>query len=252
LRINYILDPAVRGTVTINTYGELQLPDLMPLLQTILRMNGATAVQVGSLYHIIPARNASRLPISPQVDPKTLPEDERMVLNLVPLRYVSAAEISKIIQNFLGDGAQMTVLDTGNLLLIQDNSRNMRRTMELISLFDNEALAKQRVRLFEVKNSQATPLSKELESIFGAYALSDKSSALKFLPIDRISSLLVVSPNPNVFDEVKQWIEKLDKPVTVGGIQNFVYKVQYGDAGQLAGTLMMLYGAAGGFGGYGG
>ena len=45
LKMNYILDPAVRGSVTINTYGELQLPDVMPLLETILRMNGFVAVK---------------------------------------------------------------------------------------------------------------------------------------------------------------------------------------------------------------
>ncbi|HZS50082.1 MAG TPA: hypothetical protein VFA54_04425, partial [Bryobacterales bacterium] len=95
LHINYIMDPSIRGTVTINTYGELQINDLMPLLQTILRLNNAVAVQVGNIWHIVPSKNASRLPISPQVNAKDLPEDERMVLNLVALRYVSASDIAK-------------------------------------------------------------------------------------------------------------------------------------------------------------
>jgi general secretion pathway protein D len=256
LKMNYILDPGLRGNVTINTYGELRGTDLLPLLQTILRMNNAVAVQVGNIWHIVPAKSASRLPISPQVEAKNLPDDERMVLNLIALRYVAAGDIAKVLQNFLGDGAQLVVLDAGNLLLIQDNTRNMRRTLELIGLFDNDTLAKQRVRLFEVKNSQASSLSKELESIFAAYALADKNSAVKFIPIDRVSSLLVVSANPNVFEDVKTWIEKLDQPVAIGGIQNFVYKVQYGLAEQLASTIIMLYGGfgagyGGGYGGYG-
>jgi general secretion pathway protein D len=259
LKINYILDPSVRGTVTINTYGELQAPDVMPLLETILRMNGFTAVQVGNLYRIVPSKEAVRLPIPPLADQTKIPEDERMTLNLIPLRYVTAADIAKVISPFLGEGAIMTVLEAGNLLLIQDNARSMRRTMDLLALFDNDTFAKQRVRLFEIKNSQASQLAKELDSIFAAYAFSDKNSAIRFLPVERISALLVVSPNPNVFDEVKDWIDKLDKPVTVGGIQNFVYKVQYGWADQLASTLLTLYGVpnysgwGGGFGGaYGG
>jgi len=251
LKMNYILDPAVRGTVTINTYGELQVPDAMPLLETILRMNGFVAVKVGPLYRIVPSKDAVRLPIQPTADQKNIPEDERMTLHLVALRYVTAVDISKVISPFLGEGAVMTVLDTGNLLLIQDNARSMRRTLDLLALFDNDSFAKQRVRIFEVKNSQASQLVRELDGIFGAYALSDKSSAVKFLPIERISSLLVVSPNPNVFDEVKQWIDRLDKPVTIGGIQNFVYKVQYGWADQLAATILTLYGVPN-FGGYGG
>ncbi len=251
LKMNYILDPAVRGTVTINTYGELQVPDAMPLLETILRMNGFAAVKVGPLYRIVPSKDAVRLPIPPTADQKNIPEDERMTLHLVALRYVTAVDISKVIAPFLGEGAVMTVLDTGNLLLIQDNARSMRRTLDLLALFDNDSFAKQRVRIFEVKNSQASQLAKELDGIFGAYALSEKNSAIKFLPIERISSLLAVSPNPNVFEEVKQWIERLDKPVTIGGIQNFVYKVQYGWADQLAMTILTLYGVPN-YGNYGG
>ena len=250
LKINYILDQAVKGTVTINTYGELRLPDVMPLLDTILRMNGATAVQVGNIYRIVPSAQAVRLPIPPRADQKDLPEDERMVLNLIALRYVSATEIAKVLSPFLGEGAVMTVLDSGNLLLVQDNSRSMRRTMELLALFDNDTFAQQRVRLFEVKNSQASNLVRELDRIFAAYALSEKNSAVKFLAIDRISSVLAVSPNPNSFAEVQKWVEKLDKPVAVGGIQNFIYKVQYGLADQLAATMLSLYGVN--MGGYGG
>ena len=85
LEINYILDPSVSdGTVTINTYGTLEREDLFPLFETILRINGVVAVKVGSLYRIVPADGATRLPISPQVDARdNLPNDERMVLNAI-------------------------------------------------------------------------------------------------------------------------------------------------------------------------
>ena len=55
LEINYIIDPRVSdGSVTINSYGQLKESDIFPLLETILRMNGAVAVQVGNTYRIIP------------------------------------------------------------------------------------------------------------------------------------------------------------------------------------------------------
>ena len=47
LKINYILDPAVSGKVTIYTYGAVKPVDEMPLLETILRINGFAMVQVG-------------------------------------------------------------------------------------------------------------------------------------------------------------------------------------------------------------
>ena len=253
LEMNYILDPQIQGgTVSINTYGDLPREDLFPLLETILRMHGAAAVKVGSLYRISPAAQIPGLPISPTTDPDAeIPDDERVILNVIRFNYTTAADIEQVLVPFLGPGAFTQVIEQANMMLILDNSRNMRRTMELIALFDTEEMTQQRVRLFKVKNSLATSLATELSRIFAAYSLSETQSSIQFVPIERISSIMVVAGNSNVFKDVEDWLKKLDQPVTIGGSQTFVYRVQYGYAPQLAQTLMMLYGAPMG-GGYGG
>ncbi len=259
LKINYILDPGVSdGTVTINTYGTLQQSDLFPLFETILRINGTVAVKVGSLYRIVPTDNVTHLPISPQWGSKDdLPLDERMILNAIRLRYALAEDIAAVLEPFLGEGAKYSIVETSNILLVLDNSRSMRRTMELIDLLDAEQLDDQRIRLVEVKNGLAAMLSQELTNIFSAFTSSEESSAVKFVPIQRINAILVVSANTSMFKEVEKWVDKLD--TATGGIQNFIYRVQYGMASNLAGTLMSLYGygygggyGGGGYGGYGG
>jgi general secretion pathway protein D len=245
MKINYILDPGVRGSVTIYTYGEVKAVDLMPLLETILRVNSATIVQVGDLYRIVPINKVSQLPLPPttDLDAKTLPDDERMILNLVFLKYATVAELAKLIQPFLGEGASMSTYDPANLLLIQDNSRSMKRTMELIAMFDSDTFAGQRVRLFDVANSRPTDLVKDLDSVFKAYSFSEKTSAVKFLPVDRINTIIAVAPNPGIFPQVKEWIEKLDIPVkiTAGAINNYVYRLKYGRAETVAMAIMALY-----------
>ena len=253
LEMNYILDPQIQGgTVSINTYGDLPREDLFPLLETILRMHGAAAVKVGSLYRISPAAQIPGLPISPTTDPdEKIPDDERVILNVIRFNYTTAADIEQVLAPFLGPGAFTQVIAQANMMLILDNSRNMGRTMELIALFDTEEMTQQRVRLFKVKNSLATSLATELSRIFAAYSLSETQSSIQFVPIERISSIMVVAGNSNVFKDVEDWLKKLDQPVTIGGSQTFVYRVQYGYAPQLAQTLMMLYGAPMG-GGYGG
>ena len=262
LDMNYILDPGLEGgVVSINTYGELTTDDLLPLLETILRMNGASAVKVGKFYRISPSGEIPRLPISPQTDPAAVfSDDERMLLNVIRLRYTTASDISVVLEPFLGPGALVQIVDQGNLLLILDNSRNMRRTMELIALLDTEEMTSQRMRLFPVENSLASTIADDLTRIFEALLFTETQPGIQFLPIERISSVLVVSGNPSVFEKVEEWIEKLDQPVAAGGVQTFVYRVQYGLAGQLAQTLLMLYspvfgfagGYGGGYGGYGG
>jgi general secretion pathway protein D len=249
LHISYILDSSVKGgSVTINTYGQIRDVDLRPLLETILRMNNLAMVQAGNIYRIIPIANIARQPVSPvrEFDPAKIADDERLVMNLVFLRYVSSAEMQKILSPFMGDGAQLTNYEGANLLIMLDNARNMKRTLELINMFDSDTFAGQRVRSFDVKNGRPSDLTKELDQIFAAYALAGDGgkSPIHFLPIDRINTILAVSANPATFDEVEKWIQKLDIPakVTAGSIDNYVYRLRYARAEVVGPVVMQLYG----------
>jgi general secretion pathway protein D len=245
LKINYILDPAVRGTVSIFTYGEVKPVDYMPLLETILRVNGDAMVKVGDMYRIVPVNRINQLPIAPMVnaDPKTLPDDERMIMNLIFLKYATASEIANLIKPFLGEGAYASTYEAANLLILEDNSRNMRRTMELIGLFDSDQFAGQRVRLFEVENSRPSDLQKDLDQVFKAYALSEKGSGVKFIPVDRINTIIAVAPNPGIFTQVESWIGKLDIAVkaSAGAVNSYVYRVKYARSETVAMAIMALY-----------
>jgi general secretion pathway protein D len=256
LKINYILDPRVKGGVILNTYGETKDIDTRSLLETILRINGFGMVKQGDLYRIVPLTDISHLPIQPEMktDPNSIPEDDRTMLNLVFLKYVTADELAKVLEPFQGENARIYVYAPANLLLMLDSQRSMRRLMEMVALFDSDTLANQRVRVFSVKNGRPTDLAKELESISKAIALSDKNAPIKFLPIDRINTIIAVAPNPGAFKEVEQWMEKLDVPIkaAAGGIQDHVYRVRYGDATSMACSIQALYGQLSGYGGYGG
>jgi general secretion pathway protein D len=245
LKISYILDPRIKGGVTIHTYGEVKEVDLMPMLQTILRVNGAAIVRVGDLYHIVPIATVSNLPTDPvtNADPKTLPDDERMVLDLIFLKYATADEIERLLTPFFGEGASHSTYAPANLLIIEDNSRSMKRMMELINLFDSDTFAGQRVRLFDVTNSRPTDLAKNLDTVFKAYALSEKSSSVKFIPLDNINTLIAIAPNPGIFVQVKDWIDKLDIPVkvTAGSTEIWTYRMHYSRAEIVAAAVMALY-----------
>ncbi len=260
LHINYVLDASIKGagSVTVNTFGAIRDVDLRPLLETILRMNNLAMVQVGNLFRIVPVANVARQPISPmrESDPSKLPDDERMMLNLVFLRYATSSEMVKILAPFTGDGGQISSYDPANLLIVLDNSRNMRRTLELIAMFDSDTFAGQRVRSFEVSRGRPSDIANELNEIFKAYAFSSgkEHGAVQFLPIDRINTVLAVAPNPGVFAEVEKWIAKLDitTKFAAGSIQNNVYKLKYGRAEILGGVIVQLYGGCAPTAGYGG
>ena len=245
LEINYVVDPAVRdGTVTVNTYGQVYESDLFPLFETILKMNGAAAVNVGNVYRIVPLDQIPRMPISPLTEGAELPEDERLVLNAIRLRHASATEVADILEPFLGPGARYSVLESANTLLMLDNSRNMRRAMELVEMFDAPELAAHKMRIFDIENSLATTLAAEIREVFGTLSPSGRRHEVHFLPLSRIGALLAVSASEEAIADAETWVRRLDRASTVGGRRNFIYRAQYGEAQNLAATISQLYSPA--------
>jgi general secretion pathway protein D len=188
-----------------------------------------------------------------QVNGRDIPADDQLILNLVFLKYVSVEELSKVIQEFTDPNAVMKVYPPANLLFILDSRRNMRRLMELVALFDSDTFAGERVRLYDLHNARPSDLVKELDNIFKSISLDSKTSAVRFLAVDRIGTLIAVAPNPGVFDTVETWIKKLDVAVssTSGVIDTYVYHVRYGRAECLAMAMNQLYMPAGAAGAYG-
>jgi general secretion pathway protein D len=249
LKINLIPDAKLAGNITINTYGELRNLDARNLLEMILRINGYGLAQDGDIYRVVPMKDVLKQNIPFQrLEAKDIPDDEQTILNLIFLKYVTVDELTKVIDPFTGDNAVLLPYAPANLLFILDSRRNMRRLMDLISMFDSDTFANQRVRLFELKNAKPSDLEKSLDSILQSISLDEKKTTVKFLAIDKISTLIAVAPNPGVFDTIAQWIQKLDVPVSVtaGGIDNYVYHVKYGRADCLAMALSSLFGIGGG------
>ena len=244
LKINYILDPRVKsGNVTLHTYGEIKGVNVRDLLDLILRINNAAMVQVGDIYRIVPLGDIARLPIQPTRDGANLGDDERIVLNMLFVKYVNAGELAKLMEPFIGEGGKITAYEPANLLIIQDSGRNMRRTMDLVSQFDSDALANQRVRSFDVRHGRPSELAKDLETVLKGISLTEKTGAVKFLALDRLNTLIAVAPNPGVFAEVQRWLEKFDVPAKapVGATQNFAYRVKYSQATVLSYAVQALY-----------
>ena len=150
LHINYILDPAVKGNIVLNTYGDTSNMDARNLLELILRVNGAGMVQEGELYRIVPLKQVSHLPMRFTQNAKDIPEDDQIMLNLIFLKYVTVEELTKVLGEFTGENSNMFSYAPANLLFILESRRSMQRTMDLIALFDSDTFANQRVRLFEV------------------------------------------------------------------------------------------------------
>jgi general secretion pathway protein D len=243
LRINYIIDPRVKGVVNIHTSGSISSEDAFPIFQSILRLNGATAVKKGDVYEIIPFSDGKKSPLlpSPTRDPGKPPSEENYTIQIVSVKYIPVAEVSKIIKPFLSDGADIIEHPPHNILIIGDIASNIKKSLDIIGLFDIDIFTDLRVRIYPILNSDVNEVAKEMERIFSSFEVSTKSGrgvGITFTPITRINSLLVVSSIPSIFEKVERWLKELDRIPTEGSkFSVFVYYVQNAKAKDLAEVL---------------
>jgi general secretion pathway protein D len=247
LKINYMVDPKVRGVVNIHTVGQIPSEDVFPIFQSILRLNGATAVKKGNVYEIVPFGDAKKsyVPFSTTRDPAKLAAEERYTTQIIILRYIPVAEVSKLIKPFLSDGADIIEHPPHNILIINDLASNVRKSLDIINLFDVDLFADMKVRIYPVLNADVTEIAKEMERIFASFEISTKSGrgvGITFTPVTRINSLLVISSIPNIFERVEAWLRELDKTPAEGTkLSVFVYYVQNGKAKDLADVLKQIF-----------
>jgi general secretion pathway protein D len=247
LKINYIVDPKVRGVVNIHTVGQVPSEDVFPIFQSILRLNGATAVKKGNLYEIVPFGDAKKSYVPPSTtrDPAKLAAEERYTTQIIILKYIPVAEVSKLIKPFLSDGADIIEHPPHNILIINDLASNVRKSLDIINLFDVDLFVDMKVRIYPVLNSDVTEIAKEMERIFASFEVSTKSGrgvGITFTPIARINSLLAISSIPNIFERVEAWLRELDKTPAEGTkLSVFVYYVQNGKAKDLADVLKQIF-----------
>ena len=244
--INYVIDPRVKGVVNIRTTGQISTQDIFPIFQTILKMNGATAVQKGIVYEIVPFGEAKKLSIPPIAD--RFPgrnQEEKYTIQILSLRFIPATEASKIIKPFLSDGADIVEHPLQNLLVVGDLSSNIQKALSIVELFDVDIFSDMRVRIYPIFNADVSEVSKEMERIFSSLEVSLKSGrgvGITFTPIIRINSLLAVSSIPGVFEKVERWVKELDRiPGEGTQLSVFVYYVQNGKAKDLAEVLKQVY-----------
>jgi general secretion pathway protein D len=250
LKITYIIDPRVKGVVNIHTVGQIPLEDVLPIFQSILRLNGATAVKKGNVYEIVPFGEAKKLAVPPSItrEPGKPFLEERYTTQIVILNYIPVAEVSKIIKPFLSDGADIIEHPPHNILIINDLASNIKKSLDMIALFDTDIFTGMKVRIYPILNSDVTEIAKEIERIFTSLEVSTKSgrgAGITFTPITRINSLLVISSISNIFEKVEGWLRELDKTPAEGtkfGV--YVYYVQNYKAKDLADVLKQVFTAA--------
>ncbi len=243
LKVPYSIDPQVQGKVTLRTSRPLRRADVVAALETALKANNAVIVRADNVYNVIPAADAQK-----RIDGFEISGTPRSRLpgygvEIVPLKFVAAAEMSKILTPIAPANGVMST-DAGRNLIFLAGTRQERAAMlDTIRLFDVDYMKGMSYALVRPEHLDAPALAEELKSVFKTTAGAN-ADLLRFVPLARLNTLLVVSPRAAYLSEVAKWVERLDVAQRRPARGVYYYRMQNAKAEDVARSLAAVYGSA--------
>jgi general secretion pathway protein D len=234
LGLNYSIDPTVKGTMSLRSSRALSPEELLPSLEAALRMQDLALVLVKDTYHVVPMKDAPRR--VPSFSPPSDRKQPGFSIQVTPLEFTSAVEMEKILQPFAPPGGVMKVDAARNLLVLAGTSQELATMLDVVKTFDVDWLAGMSYGFFGLNYVDAKTVETELSEIF-ADPKSPLAGVVRLVPLPRLNTILVITPQPKYLQSVETWIKRLDIGGTSAGRRIYVYDVQNGRAEDLARSL---------------
>jgi general secretion pathway protein D len=235
----YVLDPAVKGKVTIQNTRPLGRNALLPLLESLLQMHGAALVRKDGVYQILPLAKAARaVSLS---DAGGAPPRSGFATQIVPLRFASAEEVGRILEPYVPDGGSLRAVPGRNILIVAGPGRRIGEFVSTVEAFDVDWIAGMTMGMFPLVYADARTVAGELEAILGGRLGGPMAGMVELLPVERLNAILVVTPQRRYLEDVKSWLEELDRGGDAPGRRLYVYEVRNGKAEHMADVLTQIF-----------
>ena len=286
LKVDYVMHPPLQGTVTLATRTPIPPDQAVFLLESALQANGLALVRdARGTFHAGRAdalKNVAGSVRQFTSSNPSIPPGYGAVI--IPLQYIGAGEMASILRPMVSPEAIVRVDTVRNLLVMMGTRTQAEGWMDLVNTFDVDLLKGMSVGVFPLTYASVKEVEVALRLVSGggsgsagaangvpgmaapatttgstspaavaaagAATLGESNpffGALRIMPIERINSILVVTPRASYLEEARRWIERLDKPSDGGSEpQLFIYPVQNGNARHLAGVLGGLFGGSSG------
>ena len=240
---NYVIAPGVQGTVTLATPKTVSPAQALGLLEMVLGWNNARMIYADGRYNIVPADTAVASGAVP-ARTGTAAGARGFETRVVPLQYVSAVEMEKVLQPYARPNAIVNVDAGRNVITVAGTRQELQNYLRTIEIFDVDWLAGMSVGVFPLVAGRAPQVVADLEKVFGEGSNSPVAGMFRFMPLDGANSVLVITSQPAYLDQIEQWIARIDG--AGGGVQLFSYELKYVTAKDLAERLSEVYGRRGG------
>jgi len=244
LQETFVIAPGVGGEVTFSTSRPVSRDQLMPILELLLRWNGATLVFSEGRYHVLPVSDAIKGHLFPEIG--NAERARGYEVRAVPLNYISATQMEIILQPYVRAGAIVQVDQFRSMIFLAGTPEELRNYLKTVEIFDVDWLEGMSMGIYPLNTVDVASIIAELDGIFGAGGESPMAGMFRFIPLERLGSVMVITFQKEYLHKAEEWIEILDRGAAGSGKQLYVYRVKNLEAPILAGYLTQIFGGEGG------
>ena len=259
LELDYIVEHPINGEVTLRTRSPVPRDQLLGILESLLKANKALMIRDKEGRFFISASGEMRR-LRPGLTASAADAVGYSTI-VVPLQYIGAKAMAEILRPLAEEDAFVRVDNLRNILMLAGTRAQLEGWQEIIDTFDVDLLEGMSVGIFPVEHTSIEDLEAALGDVLGktggggedAADVAGIGSMVRLIPVERLNSLLVLTPRARYLDRIGKWIERLDRePDAYFERRLHVYPVQNTNAAHLASLLSTIFAGSGGAGGRGG
>ena len=223
-----ILDPRVKGKITIYSNAELDRDQVWNVYLRTLQVNGFSIISEEGFVRIIPENEATR---DLSIATKTLGDFETVV---IPLTNRSADEILPMVKPITGRQAHLSSIPSINSILLVDRGSNVERVNRLILDLDKNNTAK--ISITKLEN--LSPI--EAVRILDKLKAQNNPTISKFIAIPfSPTNSVIISANDFVTNNINLTLQSLDADVTSDDSVDVIY-LKYAKAADISAILSSI------------
>jgi len=234
---NYAIAPEVQGTVTYATAQPITPAQALDVLEMVLTWNDARLIYADGRYQVVPA-NAALAGLSARSGAAA--SARGFETRVVPLRYIAAAEMEKLLSPYARPGTIVAVDSGRNAITVAGSRAELDNYLRTIHLFDVDWLAGMSVGVFPLQSGRAVRVVADLENVFGAHSGSPVAGMFRFMPLEGANAIVVITPQPAYLTQIQGWLEDIDRAGQEPRL--YAWELRYIRARELAQRLAEVFG----------
>jgi general secretion pathway protein D len=161
---------------------------------------------------------------------------------VVPLRYVAAAEMERILKAIAPNATLLRTDTARNLLVVSATRAELDSITDAVSVFDVDWMRGMSFGLYPLESADPEAVAQELDTVFANDRDGPGKGIVRFIPNRRLKSVLVISSRAEYLRRAQTWVRRLDSATQATVKQVFVYPVRSRTSTELARLLQRIYG----------